>query len=444
MLVYICIFLFGIGLIFNDNNLHAEEKNQGGGQLVYVIPVEREVERGLESFLRRSVKEATEARANHIIFEINTPGGRVDAAKNIASILQSIDVPTTSYIVSDALSAGSYIALNTDTIYMAPHASIGASGVINADGTAADKKAQSAWLSNMIAAAESKDRDPLYAEAMADETIDLPEYNAETGKFLTLYPAAAIEVDYSEGTMQNRQEVLFDLGLANAKIVETETTFAEEVARFVTSPIVIPILLSVASLGLIVELYSPGFGVPGIMGLSALLLFFYGHVIAGLAGMEAIVLLILGIGLIIAEFFVTGGILGILGIGAILGSLFMAGYDLAHMSMSIAIACIVAITVGVILYKFIGLEKGLFKRLILRDQTTTELGYVSSVNRLELIGLEGVALTGLRPSGMVQLEDERLDVVSEGSFIDRGERVKVVKVEGMRIVVRKIEDIMEE
>lgn len=437
-IVYISMFIFGIGLFFNDTNLYADKKEQGDNQLIYIIPIEREVERGLESFLHRSVEEATEEGANHIIFEIDTPGGLVDAAKNIASILQNIDVPTTSYVVSDALSAGSYIALNTDFIYMAPHASIGASGVINSDGSAADKKAQSAWLSNMIGAAESKGRDPLYAEAMADETVDLPEYNAGKGKFLTLYPAAALEVGYSEGTMKNRQELLHELGLSKATIVETETTFAEEVARFVTSPVVIPILLSIASLGLIVELYSPGFGVPGFMGLSALLLFFYGHVIAGLAGMETILLLLLGIGLIIAEFFVTGGILGLLGVGAILGSLFMAGYDVGHMSMSIAIAFIVAILVGVILYKFIGLERGIFKRLILRDQTTTELGYVSAVNRLELIGLEGTTVTDLRPAGIVQLEDERIDVVSEGSFIDSGERVKVVKVEGMRIVVRKI------
>src|SRR5699024_3502030 len=148
--LYICMLVMGLGIFLNDNEIYADEKDQGDGQLVYVIPIEREVERGLESFLRRSVEEATEEGANHIIFEIDTPGGLVDAAKNIASILQNIDVETTSYVVSDALSAGSYIALNTDHIYMAPHASIGASGVINSDGTAADEKAQSAWLSNMI------------------------------------------------------------------------------------------------------------------------------------------------------------------------------------------------------------------------------------------------------------------------------------------------------
>jgi len=219
--------------------------------------------------------------------------------------------------------------------------------------------------------------------------------------------------------------------------VETETTFAEEVARFVTSPLVIPILLSVASLGLIVELYSPGFGVAGTMGIIALLLFFYGHIIAGLAGMEAIVLLVLGIILIVLEFFVAGGILALLGSGAIIGALFLAGYDLKHMSLSISIAFIVAIIAAVVLYKWIGTERGIFKKIILRDRTTTDLGYVSRAERTELIGQEGITVTPLRPAGTVVFDDERIDVVSEGGFVERNKRVTIVQVEGLRIVVRE-------
>ncbi len=410
---------------------------QGGGKTVYVIPIEREVERGLEAFLSRTTSEAIEAGADHIIFEIDTPGGRVDSAGQIGSLIQSLDIPTTAYIVNEALSAGSYIALFSDTIYFNPHATMGASGVINSDGTAADEKAQSAWLAQMRSAAESTGRDPLYAAAMADSSIDLPEYGAPEGKFLTLGPSDAIEVGYSDGTVNDRVELLYELELSEAAIVETDPSVAEEVARFLTNPIVIPILLSVASLGLIVELYSPGFGVPGIMGIVSLLLFFYGHIIAGLAGMEAIVLLLLGIILIAAEFFVPGGILGSLGIGAIIGSLFMSGYDLGHMSMSIGIAFLVTLVAAVILFRRIGMDKGIFRHIILKDSTTTEQGYVSAVNRLELLGLEGVALTPLRPSGIGLFDNERIDVVSEGGFINKDKIIKVVKVEGVRVVVKE-------
>ncbi|HIV73637.1 MAG TPA: nodulation protein NfeD [Candidatus Pseudogracilibacillus intestinigallinarum] len=415
------------------------EKNaeDGSNKLVYMIPIENEVERGLEAFLVRSTNEAIEAGANHIIFEIDTPGGRVDSAGQIGKLLQGLEIPTTAYIVNEALSAGSYIALNSDTIYMKPNATMGASGVITSDGNAADKKAQSAWIAAMESAAESKGRDPQYAVAMADANVDLPEYGAPKGEFLTLTPKHALDVGYAEGIVQNEVELLHALDLDQAKIVKTETSFAEEIARFVTSPIVIPILLSIASIGLIVELYTPGFGIAGSMGIIALILFFYGHIIAGIAGMEAVILLIVGIILIILEFFVAGGILGFFGVASIVIALLMSGYTLSHMTMSVAIALVAAIVAAVVLYKWIGTERGIFKKLILRDRTMTEQGYVSQVTRTELIGKEGITITPLRPSGTVLFEKERLDVVSEGNFIEKDKKVEIIHVEGVKVVVRE-------
>lgn len=418
--------------------MEAEAEAEGDGKLVYVIPIEKTVERGLEAFLRRTTEEATNENADHIIFEINTPGGRVDAAGNIAEILQDLEIPTTSFITVEALSAGSYLALNTDYIYMKPQATMGASGVINSDGTAADKKAQSAWIASMSGAAKSKNRDPIYAVAMADESIDLAKYGAPKGEFLTLDASTAVEVAYAEAIVNHRTELLSELNLNNATIIEMEPTIAEEIARFLTNPVVVPILLSMASIGLIVELYSPGFGIPGSLGLLSLVLFFYGHVVAGLAGYEAIILLVLGLIMIIAELFVPGGILGILGIGAVVGSLFLSTNDIGHMAMSISIAVLVSIIVSVILFKTMGLEKGFFKNIILKDSTSTEKGYVSSINRIELIGLEGVSITPLRPAGTAIIEQERLDVISEGGFIQPNTKIKIVKTEGSRIIVREL------
>lgn len=436
-IIFALLFFTIVSLLFSAIPLIKAADN-GEGKLVYVIPIEKEVERGLEAFLTRATKEAGAEGADHIIFEVDTPGGRVDAAGQIAELLQNLEIPTTSFVVNQALSAGSYIALNTDNIYMQPQATMGASGVINQDGTAANKKAQSAWLAAMKSAAESKGRDPLYAAAMADPNIDLPEYGAGEGKYLTLGPSSAVEVGYSSGTVDDRIELLGELGLSSATIVEKELTISENLARFITNPVVVPILLSIASLGLIVELYSPGFGIPGIMGLLSLTLFFYGHVVAGLAGSEAIILLILGAVLIIAEIFVPGGIIGVLGIASVVGSLILSGQDIGHMSMSIAIAFIVAIIASIILFKTMGMEKGFFRHIILKDRTLTELGYVSSVNRLELIGLEGRTVTPLRPSGTAVFENERLDVISEGGFIHNDVPIKVVKVEGVRVVVREV------
>ncbi|WP_431798785.1 NfeD family protein [Halobacillus andaensis] len=416
----------------------------GEGEQVYVIPVESTVERGMTAFLERTTSEAIENGADHIIFEIDTPGGRVDAAGTIGELLQDLNVPNTAYITSQAYSAGSYIALNADQIYMKPQATMGASGVINSDGTAADKKAQSAWISSMVAAAEANDRDPIYARAMADSSIDLPDYGAPEGEFLTLGPNQAEEVGYAEGIIQDRVELLNELELSEAQVVETSPTPAENFARFLTDPVVIPILLSVASIGLVVELYSPGFGIPGTMGILSLVLFFYGHIVAGLAGYEAIILLILGIGLIVAEFFVSSGILGIAGVAAIVTSLMLSSADMGQMAMSIGVALLVTIAVSIILFKTIGLEKGFFKRVILSDATSAERGYVSSVTRLELIGLEGKSITPLRPSGTALFDNERLDVVTEGSFIGADQTVVIVKTEGSRIVVRALHKSEEE
>ncbi|WP_371809551.1 nodulation protein NfeD [Halobacillus sp. Marseille-Q1614] len=413
----------------------------GEGKQVYVIPVENTVERGMTAFLERTTSEAVDAGADHIIFEIDTPGGRVDAAGAIGELFQDLEIPNTAFVTSQAYSAGSYIALNADQIYMKQQATMGASGVINSDGTAADKKAQSAWISSMVAAAESNNRDPLYARAMADSSVDLPEYGAPEGEFLTLGPTDAVEVGYAEGIVRYRVELLSELGLSEATIVETSPTPAENFARFLTDPVVIPILLSVASIGLVVELYSPGFGIPGIMGVLALVLFFYGHIVAGLAGYESIILLIIGIGLIVTEFFVASGILGIIGIVAVVASLMLSSADMGQMALSLGIAMIATIAVSIILFRYIGFgNRGLFKRIILNDTTSTERGYVSSVTRLELIGLEGTALTPLRPSGTALFDDERLDVVTEGNFVKANQRVKIVRTEGSRIVVRAIKN----
>lgn len=432
LLVWMTAFLITPFTIFA-----ADSEKTGTDKLVYVIPIENEVERGLEAFLVRSTNEAIEAGANHIIFKIDTPGGRVDSAGKIGNLLQGLDIPSTAYIVNEALSAGSYIALNSSNIYMKPNATMGASGVITSDGNAADKKAQSAWIAAMKSAAESNDRDPKYAIAMADESVDLPEYGAPKGEFLTLTPSEAVEVGYAEGIVHNEVELLHALKLSGATLIETETTLAEEVARFVTSPIVIPILLSIASIGLIVELYTPGFGIAGSMGIIALILFFYGHIIAGIAGMEAIVLLVLGIILIVLEFFVAGGILGFFGVASIIVALLMSGYKFSHMTMSVAIALVAAIVVAVILYKRIGTERGIFKKLILRDRTMSDEGYVSYEDRADLIGKEGITVSPLRPAGTAIVDNQRLDVISEGTFIGPDKKVEIIYVEGARIVVRE-------
>ncbi len=291
----------------------------------------------------------------------------------------------------------------------------------------------------MRASAEANGRDPIYAEAMADSSIDLPEYGAPEGEFLTLSAEEAVEVGYAEGIAEDRRALFDQLDINNPKVTEAELTISEHIARFITNPVVIPILLSIASIGLIVELYSPGFGIPGILGLVSLILFFYGHLVAGLAGYESVILLLVGLICIILEIFVPSGILGIIGGGAILGALLVSGADMGHMAFSIGVALLVSIVLAIVLFRKLDFNKGILRHIVLSDSTKSELGYVSNENRMDLIGLRGRALTFLRPSGSAVFNGERLDVVSEGSFISRDAEVEIVKVEGSRVVVREIQ-----
>jgi membrane-bound serine protease (ClpP class) len=408
------------------------------GEVVYVVPIEETVEKGLYAFLKRAVETAEKENAAAIIFEINTPGGAVDAAAGIGKLLTSTDVKTIAFINNQALSAGAYISLNMDEIYMVRGGTMGSAAIIDQSGNTAGKKAESYWFAEMQNAAKQANRDPIYALAMADETIDLPKYGAEKGKLLTLTSEQAVEVGYAEGIVSNLDQLLDQIGYSEADVRPLEVSFAEKVARFITNPFVYSILLTIGSLGLVLELYSPGFGVPGFMGLSALLLFFYGHLVAGLAGYETLILFIIGLGLILLEFFIAGGIAGAIGFVAIIASFFLAADNVVHMGISLLVAITVTILVSILLIKVFGKKMRLFKKIILTDSTNTESGYVSNKNRSELVGMEGYALTVMRPSGTILIEDERIDAVSEGAFIDKGAKVKVVKAEGARIVVRAI------
>ena len=408
---------------------------------VYHVKLDEAVEKGLHAYLKRSFKEAEEAGAKAIILEINTNGGFTDAAGEIGKLMDETEIEIIAYINYKALSAGAYIALHAEKIYMSPNGKIGAAQVIEGtSGNAADVKAHSFWVAEMISAAETHDRDPQYAIAMAEPSIDMRQYRAGKGQLLTLTASEAEEVGYSDGTVTSFRGILEANGLENAEIVKTNVTFTEGIARFVTHPVVVPILLSIAGLGLVLELYSPGFGVPGTMAISSLLLFFFGHLIAGLAGYETIILFIIGIVLIVLEFFLPGGIAGALGAVAVIVSIILAGGNPMYMAYSVLIAIVVAVSGMVIIMKFFGRKLHLLNKMVLMDSTDTESGYVSNINRVELLGKKAIAITPLRPSGTIDMEGERIDVVSQGSYIDRGKHVIIVKVEGSRIVVREFEE----
>ncbi|MEH7353201.1 NfeD family protein [Neobacillus drentensis] len=208
--------------------------------------------------------------------------------------------------------------------------------------------------------------------------------------------------------------------------------------EFITNPIVVTVLLTIAGVGIVLELFSTKFGIAGFIGVFALIVFFYGHFQAGLAGYGTLTLFVVGILLIFLEFFLPGAVAGTLGVAALILSLFIAGEDAMQIGVSIFIAIMISIFVFFMMIKIFGRKLVLFNKMVLFDTARKEDGYVSNINRTDLLGKVGTALTILRPAGTIIIHNERIDVVSEGDFIEQNTKVKVIKVEGARIVVREV------
>ncbi|MBD2869480.1 NfeD family protein [Paenibacillus arenilitoris] len=421
----------------------AAEAADDAGPAVYVIPVKQTVESGLESFLKRAYKEAEEAKAEHVILVINTLGGKVVNAESIGHFIRENPIPTTAFVEGKAVSAGTYIALNADNIVMQPGSTIGAAAVVDGSGTLIDNpKTISFWVSEMSEAAALNGRDRNIAAAMVDSNVvlNLQEEigrNKQQGEILTLSANDAMKLGYSEHTASTVDDVASWLGLESRAKIEVKPSLAENVARFLVDPVVMTILLILGIAGVVIEMLVPGFGVPGVVGLLSFGLYFFGHYIAGFAGMESVVLFIIGVALLIIEVFVPSfGILGILGGSALITGVVIAASDPMTALISFAVAIVAAIVIIAIFVRM-NKSRGIWNKFILRDKLTTEEGYLSADVKVSLLGKVGVTVTPLRPSGTVLIGDERIDVVTAGEFVNANRKVKVVKAEGTWIVVKE-------
>ena len=417
---------------------HLQTVKAKESDLVYVVPIEQQIERGLEQFLERAFEEAEAANADALVLEINTLGGAVDAAINIGDLIERQQIPVIAYIKKEAISAGSFIALNADQIYMEPNSFIGAAAVRTITGSAdVDPKISSFWASHMGKAAENRGRNPEIAVGMVDPNIEIAGLT-KRGNLITLNANQALEHGYAEGIVKGQEELLSAIDKSNAQVVEVSLTFAERIARFVTSPVVMTLLIVLGLGGIITELLIPGFGVPGILGVSSIALYFFGHYVAGFAGIEDIIFFILGFVLMVVEIFVPGfGLFGASGVILLMLGVTLAAFNTKLGLMSLIIAIAINTVLILILTKYFG-HKGVWNRFILREEQKKEGGYVSHRNDKALVGKRGVTYSKLRPSGTAIIDDKKYDVVSEGELIDANKEIVVVLIEGTRIVVKEV------
>ncbi len=403
---------------------------------VWVVPVRGTIEWGLAGFVQRAVGEAVEQGAGAILFEISTFGGRVDAATEIRDAIMSAPVPTIAYVTERAWSAGALIALAAEHLAMAPGSSIGA-----AEPRPAEEKTISAVRAEFEATAQGRGRDPEVAAAMVDQDIAIAGLVAE-GKILTLSADHAVDIDFADFIAQSRQEVLRYLGYDRLGTRVLKATWAEKAAGFITLPVMSSLLLILGFAGLVLELLTPGFGVPGTIGIIGLVLFFGGRMIIGLAGWEEVFLFVTGFVLLLIEVFVIPGfgLVGLLGLASIFGSIVLSYASTEAGLVNLAVALMVTAFVVVIGWKRFR-RSGAWERLVLKtviDKTASPDAEVPLPEGSELVEKLGTALTPLRPAGIVEIDGKRVDAVTEGEFVSRGSQIQVISMVGNRVVVKAV------
>ena len=294
-------------------------------QTVYHVDMKLEgmIDPGVSAFVERVIEDAEANEVDAIVFEIDTFGGRVDAATVIRDAILDSDALTIAFINKRAISAGALISLACDKIVMAQAATMGATTPVDGSGTKASDKVTSYMRAEMRATAERTGRDAKIAEAMVDERVDIPGLSAEAGRPATLTTEQSLNYEMADETAESLRDVLRIYDLGEAEVVSIELNWAEHVVRLLTHPVVTSILLAVAMFGLIAEVRTPGWGLGGTLALVALGIFFGSHLVVKLAEWQELALFALGLGLLLVEVIAIPGfgLVGLAGVGLMLGSL---------------------------------------------------------------------------------------------------------------------------
>jgi membrane-bound serine protease (ClpP class) len=462
-----------------------------------LIRFEGEINPLLEQFIYRKLDVAKEQGADLVIIEIDSPGGYLDASLNLADRFLGLDwAHTVAFVPREALSGGAIAALGCNEIVMAPDAHLGDAGPIFMGEDAlfrhAPEKLRSELALRIRDLAEATGRPPALAEAMVD--MDLVVYrvrNENTGEetflsdheiessddpdawkklkpvqesrekhFLTVTGRRAVELKLADATVSNRGELKQRYGI-EGELVILEPTSVDTAVTILNVPFVTGLLLLIGLIALYVEFSAPGLGAGGLVAAICFTLFFWSRFLGGTAVWLEVLLFALGVGFLLIEIFVTPGFgfAGITGMTLIIVSLVMAGQSFTiptttrELNTSLQ-GMVVIVGAG---FAFIFAAFGVSRyfgtvpvvgwlRLDLPERNNGDANrdgkQISSdgANRFPVgVGDWGVAESPLRPAGKAIFGDDFLDVVTDGSFVDKGTQVRVIQLSGNRVVVRAID-----
>jgi membrane-bound serine protease (ClpP class) len=398
---------------------------------VYVVPIKGEINKVTYNYLRSALKEIVSNSPSAIIFEIDTYGGSIDQAERIKNLILDLKVPTISFVKNKAESAGVLITISSENVAMAESSTIGSAQTIPNT-----EKVLSMWRSFLRDTAQLRGRDPKIIEAMADVDIYI-EGVSERGKLLNLTGREAVEHGIADFMSNDYGEILSHFNIPYNSIVQVEEKTELKLAKFLSNPYISTLLLTVGFVGMVIEIFTPGFGIGGTISIIAFGLFLGGNIIAGNSQWTSLAIFVTGLILLVIEAIVPGfGLPGISGIILVIAGIILAMGTVTSALVSLSIAIIITAIITILLIKF-GRKSPLINKIILTTHQKDEEGYLSSKPKDEYLGLEGITVSELRPSGIIEIDGKRLDALSEGSFIPKETAIKVVRVEGSKIIVRR-------
>jgi len=427
-------YILLIAAIFFSSGLFAQEKK------FYVIEINEEISASSVRRLSKGLAESLALESDWVIIHMNTYGGAVDAADSMRTALLYHTIPTVVFIDNQAASAGALISIACDSIYMRKGASIGAATVVNQNGEPMPDKYQAFMRSMMRATAEVSGRDPQIAEAMVG--ID--------GKVLSYTMEEAIENGYCEGEASSIEEVARIVSGGDDYVVKAQTlTSLDKIILFMMSPVIQGLLLMLIIGGIYFEFQSPGLGLPSIVAIVAAVFYFSPLYLEGIAQHWEIMLFILGVILLLVEVLVLPGfgVPGVLGIIAIITGLSfgMIDNDLFYYNGNINYSMLLRPIALVSLSSFLGLSLSIYlagrymnhetlPAVSLATQLNEKDGFVGvESNYTELVGRTATVQTAMRPSGKIEIDGKWYEATMETGIASKGDRVVVIRFEGGRL-----------
>lgn len=446
-----CCYIVLVLIAFACTTLEAQ--NTSGRKIVYKFDIKEDIAPPVWLKTQKAFEDAEAKGADLILIHLNTYGGMVLTADSISTRIVNSRIPVVVFIDNNAASAGAWISISCDSIYMRKGARIGAATVVTQDAQALPDKYQSYMRSSMRATAEAKGRNPEIAEAMVDPDIYI-EGITDSGKVLTFTTSEAIKHGFCEGVAETVEEVINKYGFEDYEIVFQELTLIDRIIGFLVKPFISGLLIMLIIGGIYFELQTPGVGFPLAAAITGAVLYFAPLYLEGLAEHWEILIFIVGLILLGVEIFALPGfgVPGVLGITLIITGLALSmlenvrfdfsGVNTGSVLISFSIV-ITAIFMALVSSYFLtinifGHSTRLFGQLSLETEQKAELGYTIMEEGLQsLIGSQGIAVTILRPVGKIEINDIHYDAAAETGYLEKGDRVVVTGYINAQLIVRK-------